>query len=64
MLVKMKMPEFEYLRLNDSNLQYEPNDKDLELYTKDDFFIDSDNPIIYTKAKSIIGKMCIRDSVC
>lgn len=55
MLVKMKMPEFEYLRLNDSNLQYEPNDKDLELYTKDDFFIDSDNPIIYTKAKSIIG---------
>ncbi|HEY4695367.1 MAG TPA: transglutaminase domain-containing protein [Candidatus Hydromicrobium sp.] len=46
--------EFDYRDLDSDNLSYDKNDRDLETYTADDLFIDSDNPEIYNTAKSLI----------
>jgi hypothetical protein len=34
---------------------YEPGDEDLSIYTTDDLFIDSDNPVIIEAAKKTVG---------
>lgn len=49
------MYEYDFAKVNTSDLNYETGDKDLEIYTADDLFIDSDNPMIYKTAKSITG---------
>lgn len=46
--------EFDYRDIDSDNLSYDKNDRDLETYTADDLFIDSDNPEIYNTAKSLI----------
>ncbi|GAI70947.1 unnamed protein product, partial [marine sediment metagenome] len=40
--------------IESSNLSYNEGDEDLEIYTTDDLFVDSDNPKIYNTAKSLI----------
>ncbi len=48
------MYEFDYRYIDSDNLSYDENDEDLETYTTDDLFIDSDNPEIYNTAESLI----------
>ncbi|HAX18260.1 MAG TPA: hypothetical protein DCY00_06670 [Actinobacteria bacterium] len=52
--VSIEMPEFYYNQPGNEILYYEEGDKDIELYTSDDFFIDSDNPVIIEKTMSVI----------
>ncbi len=49
------MYEYNFTRIDTSDLNYEVGDKDLEIYTTDDLFIDSDNPLIRKTAESIAG---------
>ncbi|MDD3520789.1 MAG: transglutaminase domain-containing protein [Actinomycetota bacterium] len=53
--VTVEMPEFYYNSPGKDALYYEEGDKDIDLYTSDDFFIDSDNPVIIDKTLSVIG---------
>ena len=46
--------EFNYADIDSSNLTYDKDDEDFLKYTTDDLFIDSDNPVIYNNAKSLI----------
>ena len=47
--------EFQYKDLEGNIKQYDKEDKDMEKYTADDLFIDSDNQIIYNTARSLAG---------
>lgn len=53
--VEVKMPEFYYNPPEKGMLNYEEDDIDMDLYTGDDFFIDSDNPVIIEKTASVVG---------
>lgn len=46
--------DIEIRSIESSNLSYDEGDEDLEIYTTDDLFVDSDNPKIYNTAKSLI----------
>ena len=47
--------EFFYKDYDITINDYDIEDEEMEKYTSDDLFIDSDNPIIYNTAKSLIG---------
>ncbi len=53
--LEVEMPEFNYDPPGKDMLYYDENDNDVESYTSDDFFIDSDNPVIIEKTLSVIG---------
>lgn len=48
------LSEFFYKDYNSTLYDYDMEDEEMEKYTSDDLFIDSDNPIIYNTAKSLI----------
>jgi len=52
--IEVKMPEYSYNKAPSEELLYGEDDEDIELYTSDDFFIDSDNPLIMEKTMSLI----------
>lgn len=49
------MYEYSFPAINSAGKNYEPGDEDLSIYTTDDLFIDSDNPIIIEAAKKTVG---------
>ena len=53
-LCEFKYKDIEIRNIESSNLSYDEGDEDLEIYTTDDLFVDSDNPKIYNTAKSLI----------
>ena len=46
--------EFNYLDFNGTEQDYSKDERDIEKYTADDLFIDSDNPVISNTSKSLI----------
>ncbi len=54
-IVDINACEFEYADISDNHTGYYEEDQDLEKYTVDDLFIDSDSPEIKNTAKSFIG---------
>ena len=48
--------EYEYSDIGDGPGSYDPGDKDLPLYTSDEYYINSDSQIIKSTVKSIIGE--------
>jgi len=50
----ISVSEFEYSSI-DGDLEYEQDDPDLYYYTRDDLYIDSDNPAIIRMAEKIVG---------
>ncbi|MGM0365855.1 MAG: transglutaminase domain-containing protein [Actinomycetota bacterium] len=55
LLIDVDMRPFEYMDLDYGSLDYDEDDSDLFFYTMDDLYIDSDNPVIIDRAKSVIG---------
>lgn len=53
-LCEFNYKDIEIRSIESSNLSYDEGDEDLEIYTTDDLFVDSDNPKIYNTAKSLI----------
>ncbi len=49
------MYEYSFPAIDLAGKNYEPGDEDLSIYTTDDLFIDSDNPIIIEAAKKTVG---------
>ncbi len=47
--------EFQYKDYESTIREYGKDDEILKKYTADDLFVDSDNPIIYNTAKSLVG---------
>jgi len=52
---EVDMISFKFMDLDYGSLSYAKDDSDLFFYTMDDLYIDSDNPVIINKAKSVIG---------
>lgn len=52
---KVEMPELSFKKIKSSQYSYEENDPDLQLYTAEDLFIDSDSNAIKSAAKSVAG---------
>jgi len=55
LVVDITMYEFDYAEFDSSTLYYDEGDSDLEIYTEDDLFVDSDSPVIRSTAASVIG---------
>ncbi|MCL4416117.1 MAG: hypothetical protein M1365_05380 [Actinobacteria bacterium] len=53
--VNVTMYEYSFPAINLAGKNYDPGDEDLNIYTTDDLFIDSDNPIIIEAAKKTVG---------
>lgn len=53
--VSVTMYEYSFPAIDSVSRNYEPGDEDLSIYTTDDLFIDSDNPIIIEAAKKTVG---------
>lgn len=53
-LYEFSYKDIEIRSIKSSNLSYDEGDEDLQIYTTDDLFVDSDNPVIYNTAKSLI----------
>jgi len=53
-LCEFNYKDIETRSIDNGDLSYDEDDEDLEIYTDDDLFVDSDNPKIYNTAKSLI----------
>jgi len=53
--VDITMYEFDYAKFDSSAPYYDEGDSDLEIYTEDDLFVDSDSPVIRSAAASVVG---------
>jgi len=53
--VNVTMYEYSFPAFDSTNKNYDPDDEDLSIYTTDDLFIDSDNPVIIDAAKKAVG---------
>ncbi|OQA20692.1 MAG: Transglutaminase-like superfamily protein [Actinobacteria bacterium ADurb.Bin346] len=51
----VSMYEYDIKKISTENLEYEPDDEDLKLYTGEDLFIDISSPVIQAAAKKAAG---------